>query len=1392
MADEREDLPTFDEFGDIVETIQTDQEGLDYSQPRKWIGPKFRGRPPEIKGEEYADLRTLDEIIAAGTAERSQDINVLTSVTGGLLSGLVKIPYGFLSLTTEIADALKEDNIKLSEGYAAKLEKTFKNSVLGKLTGAAEEAARDTAVGALTEMFTQLYGAARMGASGVVKAGVKAKKIANSYINAAKADKLVTPNKNIFEAQLKVIKMNQLSGKQKFSAVAIGGGAGTAMVTDIETIGSWGDKFGGPTKLDRQIKPGAKDDALRKLANRFRVGVEDTMISVPIMYGVGKIAEALSTRGKDLAYSNSEIDQLVDKYIGAPFRARSNKSSELYEGLKRVEGQIASSQVTAKDLIMDIDKTLFKIADEAKIGKGTPEIKRLVGRLDELITSGDDIVKNGKLVFTSFPAKQLDQFTNFAKEIGLNGNQVNSLVGEMMKVRNQFNVFKNTLLNGGNITAASNEFGKIMSERMRNIFTSEYKIFTDDSIIPFFRYKPTAEAMDQLKGMFKRYGLENGVKLDDVELTIMANNVVKRGNLKQNPLTKTPEFIVSRLSILDDKQSQLVNIADNIVGGKFKPTDFVKTEADLRQLQRLFGQKRDIRSTIVNTMQDLGTLAAKDEFYQNMLKTSDDMIKQGERGIAYPTRIEAEKAFPNKTVIADPGLEIQSALKEDVWANPINGRFTTTEYDDALKFTETLLMDNIAKNVVYQHLILIPKGITQINKTILGQFAHTRNFATSALFSLGTGNLTKNPITSLRNFRKAWNTIQPQLLYRNTPKDQRFYKFLSDENVVTSNVNASEIAGMLDDMGKGGDMYTRIFSKFGKAVEKKYDKMRLPSFLKSLSPKKLYDKALNLYVAEDDFWKVFNVLQENDTYTNAYKAAFKKGTIDKMPTELELLRMATKIVRDTVPNYSRVGDFVRNMRKTPFSNFVAFPAEVTRASGNIYSLGLQESADPVLSYVGKRRLISFAATVGGIIPTTNHILRGLYGGTEEVEAAIRTLSLAPYATGTSLFITRDKDGTWKYIDASGAFVYDTVTNPIQAVIAQTAQDRTFKPGTPLKVSVFDGLAQGFKRFIAPYFEPSIWYETMLSLYARNGQTPDGNSLWNPEAPEGEKFSKAFDYTVKNMAPFSKQQMERLILSLQNKPNERGQKFDIYDELAGMYGLRAIKVEPEKNIEFKIYEFKKGIRNTRGLLTGETLKGGEISSNDIIKRYIVANAQRYKVMDKMANEIEAGYTLDMSAESMRKEFDERQERNAFNKIARGYFYPFEISKPIEKKYKEQYQKLEDNFDNLTFDEPYDDATKDVIRELRNVMKDIPLGADFYDYINPKDWMFDDRQGSLPGASSEKQVTQVPPLAPQPMPNPQIISPPMPQMSQLNQGLTPTENALLSDSEKQIRLQHRGLS
>ncbi len=59
---------------------------------------------------------------------------------------------------------------------------------------------------------------------------------------------------------------------------------------------------------------------------------------------------------------------------------------------------------------------------------------------------------------------------------------------------------------------------------------------------------------------------------------------------------------------------------------------------------------------------------------------------------------------------------------------------------------------------------------------------------------------------------------------------------------------------------------------------------------------------------------------------------------------------------------------------------------------------------------------------------------------------------------------------------------------------------------------------------------------------------------------------------------------------------------------------------------------------------------------------------------------------------------------------------------------------------------------------------------------------------------EQVIPTPPLPSTPMPNQQVIqsASAMPASGAMNQGLTPTENALLSEEEKQIRLRSRGLA
>jgi hypothetical protein len=49
-----------------------------------------------------------------------------------------------------------------------------------------------------------------------------------------------------------------------------------------------------------------------------------------------------------------------------------------------------------------------------------------------------------------------------------------------------------------------------------------------------------------------------------------------------------------------------------------------------------------------------------------------------------------------------------------------------------------------------------------------------------------------------------------------------------------------------------------------------------------------------------------------------------------------------------------------------------------------------------------------------------------------------------------------------------------------------------------------------------------------------------------------------------------------------------------------------KVDPQTSINFKINDYKEGIRNSRKLFTSETLKGGPISPKEIVDAYINAN------------------------------------------------------------------------------------------------------------------------------------------------------------------------------------------
>jgi hypothetical protein len=727
-----------------------------------------------------------------------------------------------------------------------------------------------------------------------------------------------------------------------------------------------------PSKLDRSKRDDAKEEAVRNLTNRFKFGTDTGLIGVLTSYGLGAIGKKLSKQGEDLARSNDKLDQWIDKFAKVA-RPRGTKPEKMFQGIKDVEGQISSGQLLAKDLILDIDKTLFNIAKESGISTKTPAFKKIVEKVDDLLTAGDDVVKGGRITFKGFDAKTTKEFRQFGKEVGMTNSQTDNVFSDLIKVRNEFNVFKNALLTSKNLNVGTKEFNKIMSERSKNIFSSEYKIATDRSIIPWVNYKPSIDDVNAVKGTLDRYAKSNKVKLSDTDLDSMVDDIIK--NVKINEVTNTPQFYLTKSSLLDDGQTQLINIANSIKGKKFVPNELIKTPADLKNLQRLFGQKKDVRNTIINTINDLSSLVAKDKFYSNIDELSQSLIKEGKPAVVYPTRSEAIKNLKNQTIITNPnGLQIKSPLGEEAYTNPLNRKFTSVDFEEALKFAEKIPFEGLTKNAFYRHFVLIPKGMTQVFKTILNPFTQIKNFTTSSVFTIGTGNAFKDPRKLVANFKQAFNTIQPQLRSRNAPKDQALYRFLLEENVVSSSPSAKDVIGTIDDIGKGGDIYVKFFGKFGEMM------------------KKGYEVAESTYVAGDDLYKIYNFLAEFDTYKNAYTNAAKSGLIKSVPSDLQISKEAAKIVRDTYPNYAYVGEFVQALRRTPLGDFMAFPISVIRSGANTIELALKEIANPVLKTQGYKRLISFGTTTAVVVPTITEIGRNLYGITKDQVAAAKSIA----------------------------------------------------------------------------------------------------------------------------------------------------------------------------------------------------------------------------------------------------------------------------------------------------------------------------------------------------------------------------------------------------------------
>jgi hypothetical protein len=298
---------------------------------------------------------------------------------------------------------------------------------------------------------------------------------------------------------------------------------------------------------------------------------------------------------------------------------------------------------------------------------------------------------------------------------------------------------------------------------------------------------------------------------------------------------------------------------------------------------------------------------------------------------------------------------------------------------------------------------------------------------------------------------------------------------------------------------------------------------------------------------------------------------------------------------------------------------------------------------------------------------------------------------------------------------------------------------------------------------------------LMPILGRNGRTREGRQLYDEDTPTGDKVRIISGHLANAMLPFSYPQFQRIYQAATDKPSERGEFFELPDELLGFAGYRAVKLDPIKSLGFKLNEYRARQRKARTLFTGGqfgVLKGGPVDPNEIIRRYIAANKAKFEAEQDMLKDVLAAEELEADMSDVRKEFRDRGLGRDYNDILNEKFDPYFPSQKIQ-------QEFRDIESRIDVDNPFEEV-RDIINEIRQDLRYLDLSDEFD--IDIGDYLIDESE----------PVAQAP-LPLQPMPSANVVqTAALPATGTMNQGLTPIENELFSEEEKQIRLRQRGLA
>ena len=250
-----------------------------------------------------------------------------------------------------------------------------------------------------------------------------------------------------------------------------------------------------------------------------------------------------------------------------------------------------------------------------------------------------------------------------------------------------------------------------------------------------------------------------------------------------------------------------------------------------------------------------------------------------------------------------------------------------------------------------------------------------------------------------------------------------------------------------------------------------------------------------------------------------------------------------------------------------------------------------------------------------------------------------------------------------------------------------------------------GTFTAMKEFASPFISESIWTEAAADIVMRGGRTRDGFEVYNPKDNWGNKSNAIFKHLVEAQMPFSYPQLKRLSRTIEpvnvvtkGKYDEYGQTYEFGDEFSGLFGFRAVQVNPGRTMRYKVADYQNGVRKSGSLFTRVTLKGGPIDPAEIVDAYINANRSLFQVKKDLKLDMDAARLLGISEEKYEQAMD-RVSNVEESAIDDGEFRPYTLSAKVE-------EAFQTHADEMGVANPLDKAY-DTIANLEDQFSDLSL-------------------------------------------------------------------------------------